>query len=105
MSDSIPPYSTAQRVIFWLWWLLGMGICVQIFLFSPSMLLSKSWPLAVWSFLVAGGQGYGLVKLAQNLSHREKPMSQLLLGVVFLGLGVPMIATGGCTLLGVWLSS
>lgn len=101
MTDApiIPPYAIGGKVFFWLLWLLGLLVCLLFSLFAFIMLVSKGWLLAVWNLLVAVAESYLLVQSKRAMSRHEKTMSELLWLAALAGIGVPLVAVGGCGML------
>jgi hypothetical protein len=102
-NDNLPTtqtYSTLGRFVFWLLWLMGLGVCLLFVFFSLIIVMegSKVSPIALWDMLIVGVEAYLLLQSFIALFDHEKPMSALLLRVAFAAIGLPLIAFGGCSI-------
>ena len=95
-------YPLFGRIIFWGLWLMGSGVAISLML-SALLLLALSskgsWLMAGWNLLVVAAEGYLLGQSNGAISRHEKPMSELLWLAALAGVGVPLVAAGGCGML------
>lgn len=92
-------YSFGAKALFCLLWVVGLSVFL---LFAPfAILLVVAAPLvAFWNMLIAFAEAYLLFKSAQHFRSKDKPISELLLQVALAAIGVPLLASGGCLIIG-----
>lgn len=91
-------YSTGVKLVFWILWCFGGGVCVLFGIFS--LLTISEWTVFTWNLLVVLSEALILSKTVKHFSNKDKPASELVLWVAFAAFAIPLIALGGCVMIG-----
>jgi hypothetical protein len=96
---STQAYSTLGRFIFWAMWTTGTGVCG---LFIISIVLAEAARLKymlAWSVFAVVIHVTILLRAKHHFYAEEKPMSEVLLWAVLMGIVMPFINFGGCVVI------
>lgn len=91
-------YSTGFKFVFWILWCLGGVVCFLFGIFS--LLTISKWAVFSWNLLAVLAEVFILSKTVQHFSRKDRPASELLLWVASAAFAIPLIASGGCVVIG-----
>ena len=93
-------YPIIFKIVFWLLWLVGVGVFL-VFAVLSSMTLSGGGYGALigpWNLLVAVAEGLVLLVSAMMFGNGSKSASVLFLWVLLAAIVIPLIGFGGCVM-------
>lgn len=98
--DAKRDYPLLLTLLLVLLWLLGFGVLALFAAFTLFTLGMSGGLLTLWNLLVVLTQGYVLWRAVSMYAAKNRPPSELFLWAVLAAVGVPLVASGGCALMG-----
>lgn len=98
-------YSTGFKVGFWVSWLLAGLVFALFAMFAiitldSGVLATDGWMIGLWNLLATVLEGFILIMTARAFFRRAKPASELTLWLALAVFAVPLLAFGGCAVVG-----
>ncbi len=97
--SQINNYSTLAKILFWLFWLLGLAIALP-FIGFILILGKESWPIVLWNSMAAMVEIFILFISARSFLRGDRALSTLMLWLGIAVIAVPMISFSGCMMFG-----
>ncbi len=76
--------------------LTGLGVLLLFGFFAFVTLSGQSFMVGVWNLLVTAAEGWALFFTTRHYVKGAQPISVIFFWSTLTGLGIPLIASGGC---------